>query len=71
MLRRALATIRQLLEGIGRPTASSCSGDPIAAQKEAERQFRERQATRNLHGAHTSSSAGENASPDGRRTAVS
>ena len=44
MLRRVIATIRELLEGIGRPTASSCSGDPIAAEKDAQRHFRERKA---------------------------
>jgi hypothetical protein len=70
MLQRAIATIRQLLEGVGRPTASSCSGDPIAAQKDAERQFKEREAIRNVHGAHASSSASENTSPDSRRAAV-
>jgi hypothetical protein len=66
MLRRVIATIRELLEGIGRPTASSCSGDPIAAEKDAQRHFRERKAVGNAHGSHTSSSVGENASADGR-----
>jgi hypothetical protein len=71
MLRRLLATIREVMQGVGRPTASSCSGDPVAAEKDAQRHFREREAIRNSHGSHTSSSASENASPDSRRAAVS
>jgi len=70
MLRRVIATIRALMEGVGRPTASSCSGDPVAAEKEAQRRFREREAIRNAHAAHTSSSAGQNDSADSRRALV-
>jgi hypothetical protein len=71
MLRRMMATIRELIEGVGRPTASCCSGDPIAAEKEAQRQFREREAIRIAHGIQSSSSAGQKASADSRRAVVS
>jgi hypothetical protein len=71
MLRRLIATIRALAEGVGRPTASSCSGDSVAAEKDAQRHFREREAIRNAHGTPTPSSEGQNASADSRRALVS
>lgn len=39
------SAIRDWFRGIGRGSASSCSGDPIAAERDAIARYRERQAT--------------------------
>lgn len=45
MLDRLLATLRALAAGVSRPTASCCSGDPIAWEKDwARRRIEERDA---------------------------
>jgi hypothetical protein len=71
MLRRFMTAIRQWADGVTRPTYGCCSGDPIATEKEAERHFREREAIRNVHVAHTHSPAPQNTPADGRRPTVS
>ena len=41
----AWSAIRDWFRGVGRGSASSCSGDPIAAERDAQESYRQRQAT--------------------------
>lgn len=51
MFDRLAATLRALATGVSRPTASSCSGDPVAWEKDwARRRLEKREAEQAARG---------------------
>jgi hypothetical protein len=68
-LRRFLIALRQWGDGVTRVTYGCCSGDPMAFQRDAEQRFKEQEAARNTHVAHTRADATSD-DPHSRRAAV-